>query len=48
MCAIEKENVGYTLVFGTSRTSRERLSLTPAREMLDWEPQDDVADIDLV
>jgi uronate dehydrogenase len=45
MRAIEKENVGYALVFGTSRTSRERLSLTSARELLDWEPQDDVADI---
>ncbi len=43
--SIEKEGVGYALVFGTSRTSRERLSLTSARELLDWEPADDVADI---
>ena len=45
--SIEKEDVGYALVFGTSRTSRERLSLSSARELLDWEPTDDVADIEL-
>lgn len=48
MHAIEKEDVGYALVHGTSRTSRERMSLTSAREMLGWEPQDDVADIELI
>ncbi|MES2463903.1 MAG: NAD(P)-dependent oxidoreductase [Armatimonadota bacterium] len=46
--AIEKENVGYAIVFGTSLTSRERLSLKPARELLDWEPGDNVADIELL
>lgn len=46
--AIEKDAVGYALVFGTSRTSRERLSYAPARDLLDWEPQDDVADIEIV
>lgn len=45
--SIEKEDVGYALVFGTSRTSRERLSLTAGCELLDWEPTDDVADIEL-
>ena len=45
--SIEKEDVGYALVFGTSRTSRERLSLASARESLDWEPSDDVADIEM-
>lgn len=47
MRAIEKEAVGYALVFGTSRTDRERLSLTPARELLGWEPRDNTADIEL-
>ncbi|MBC8104197.1 MAG: NAD(P)-dependent oxidoreductase [Cytophagales bacterium] len=41
MRAIEKKDVGYALVFATSRTEQERLSLTAARESLDWEPQDD-------
>ena len=44
-CAVEKERVGYALVFGTSITERERLSLRPARELLGYEPQDDIADI---
>lgn len=42
--AIEVENPGgdgYALVFGTSRTTRERLSRAPARELLGFEPQDD-------
>jgi uronate dehydrogenase len=43
--AIEKEGVGYVLVFGTSITERERMSLRPARELLDFEPEDNVADI---
>lgn len=47
MRAIEKEAVGYALVFGTSRNDRERLSLTPAHELLQWEPHDNVADIEL-
>jgi uronate dehydrogenase len=43
--AIEKEGVGYVLVFGTSTTERERVSLRPARELLDFEPRDSIADI---
>jgi len=42
MRAIDQPNVGYALVFGTSRTPGERLSLTPARELLGYEPEDDV------
>lgn len=41
-CAIEKPEVGYALVFGTSKTEFERLSLTSAREQLGYEPEDDV------
>ncbi len=41
-CAIEKPGVGYAVVFGTSRTEREYLSLTAARELLGFEPDDDV------
>ncbi len=33
---------GYALVFATSKTNFERLSLTPAREILGYEPQDDL------
>jgi len=40
--AIEKPEVGYTVVFGTSITSQEILSLRSAREVLGYEPQDDV------
>ena len=40
--AIEKENVGYALVFGTSITEWELLSRKEAKELLDYEPQDDV------
>jgi uronate dehydrogenase len=40
--AVEKPGVGYALVFGTSITPRERLSRAPARELLDFEPEDDV------
>lgn len=39
--AIEKPDVGYVVVNGTSRTDREFLSLRSARELLGWEPQDD-------
>ena len=46
MRAIEAPDVGYALVFGTSRTPFERLSLTPARELLGYEPQDSIADLD--
>lgn len=45
--AIEKPNVGYALVFGTSKNPVERLSLAPARELLGWEPSDSAADLDL-
>ncbi len=41
-CAIEKPDVGYALAFGTSRTEHEYLSLKPARELLGFEPEDDV------
>ena len=44
--AIETSNVGYALVNGTSLTERERLSLRSAREILGYEPQDDIAQID--
>lgn len=40
--AIEQPGVGYALVFGTSRTGQERLSLAPAREILGFVPQDDI------
>lgn len=45
--AIEKPGIGYALVFATSKTEFERLSLAPARELLDWQPQDDIAAIPL-
>lgn len=45
--AVEKENVGYALVYGTSKTVTEQFSLREGRELLDWEPADDVADIPL-
>jgi uronate dehydrogenase len=38
--AIEKENIGFAVVFGTSRTEREWLSLHPARDTLGYEPED--------
>jgi uronate dehydrogenase len=41
--AIEKPGVGYAVVFGTSTTDREVLSLRAAREALGYEPADDVA-----
>lgn len=41
--AIEQPDVGYAVVFGTSITPFERLSLAEARELLGYEPQDDVA-----
>jgi nucleoside-diphosphate-sugar epimerase len=40
--AIEKPDVGYAVVFGTSITSQEILSLRSARDLLGYEPQDDV------
>ena len=41
----EKPDVGYGLCFATSKTTFERLSLKPAKELLDWEPADDIATI---
>ncbi len=43
--AIEKPDVGYAVVFGTSKTEAERLSRREAREVLGYEPHDDVADL---
>jgi uronate dehydrogenase len=40
--AVEKEGIGYALVFGTSITEEERMDRTPMREVLGYEPQDDV------
>jgi uronate dehydrogenase len=40
--AIEKPDVGYALVFGTSVTEREFLSRQEGKDLLDYEPQDDV------
>jgi uronate dehydrogenase len=45
--AVEQEGVGYALVFGTSVTEHERLSRQPARALLGFEPEDDVARIPL-
>lgn len=42
--AIETPEVGYAIVNGTSKTKREVLSLQSAREILGYEPQDDVRD----
>ena len=33
---------GYAVVFATSHTLRERLSLRAARELLGWEPVDSI------
>lgn len=43
--AVEKSEVGYALVFGTSLTKPEYLSLQPARELLNFVPQDDVTKV---
>ena len=40
--AIEKPDVDYALVFGTSRTAPPIVSLSEARDLLDYEPEDDV------
>jgi nucleoside-diphosphate-sugar epimerase len=42
---VEAENIGYALVFATSKTEFERLSLAPARELLNYTPIDDINDI---
>jgi nucleoside-diphosphate-sugar epimerase len=43
-CAVEKPDVGYAVVFGTSKTTKDVLSLQEARDLLGYEPQDDAAD----
>jgi uronate dehydrogenase len=40
--AVEKPGVGFAIVFGTSKTTHEHLSLATAREVLGYEPEDDV------
>jgi hypothetical protein len=40
--AVEHPGVGFAIVFGTSITEQEWLSRRPARELLDFEPEDDV------
>ena len=42
--AIETPGVGYAIVNGTSKTKHQVLSLESAREILGYEPQDDVRD----
>lgn len=42
---VTAENIGYAIVHATSKTSFERLSLAPAREILGWEPSDDVSTV---
>ncbi len=43
--AIEQPEIGFAVVFGTSRAGHERLSLRSAREILGYEPQDDASSI---
>ena len=43
--AIEHPDIGYALVFATSSTPNERLSLAPAREILGYVPQDSVSQL---
>jgi nucleoside-diphosphate-sugar epimerase len=42
--AIEKPEVGYAVVCGTSKTPVERMSLQEAREVLGYEPMDKTTD----
>lgn len=42
---VTAENIGYAIVHATSKTSFERLSLAPAREIIGWEPSDDAATV---
>ena len=44
-CAIEKAGVGYAVVGATSRTEFEYLSLTPAKELLGYEPRDEAGPV---
>ena len=43
--AIEKPDVGYALVFGTSITEQEVLHREPALRLLGYQPEDDVRDL---
>ena len=40
--AVETPDIGYAIVFGTSKTTHEFLSLQSARELLGYEPEDDI------
>ncbi len=42
--AIETSGIGYGIANATSRTPIERLSLQPARDLFNWEPQDSLSD----
>ena len=42
---VEARDIGYAIVHATSKTEFERLSLAPARELLGWEPYDDVREV---
>ena len=44
--AIEKEAIGYGIANATSRTPVERLALQPARDLLDWEPQETIGNVE--
>jgi len=46
--AIDTPDIGYAIVFGTSATEQERISLQEARDLLGYEPQDRSADIEKV
>ncbi|MGD2174518.1 MAG: NAD(P)-dependent oxidoreductase [Candidatus Brocadiaceae bacterium] len=43
--AVEKPDVGYAVVFGTSLSAPRVVSLREARELLDYEPEDDVVEL---
>jgi uronate dehydrogenase len=42
--AVETPNVGYAIVHGTSRVPCEKMSLSEARDILGYEPQDNADD----
>ncbi len=44
--AIEKAGIGYGIANATSRTPVERLALQPARDLLDWEPQETIGNVE--
>ncbi|MBI3829527.1 MAG: NAD(P)-dependent oxidoreductase [Planctomycetes bacterium] len=46
-CAVEKPGVGYAVVHGTSIAEAEVLGLKEARELLGYEPEDDIKTIPL-